>query len=83
MIDDHFATNDHIGAYIEERTKSVAGAKTSLGQLFEDYTDWAHENGVKALGKKQFGALLRERGFTEGRDNSTRHWEGVALKAIG
>ena len=77
--DDYFATNDHIGAYLAERTKSVAGAKTPLGQLFEDYTAWAHEDGVKALGKKQFGALLRERGFTEGRVNSTRHWENIAV----
>ena len=80
--DDYFATNDHIGAYLEERTESVAGATTPLRQLFEDYQAWAHEAGVKALGMHQFGDLLEDRGIAKGRTNSARHWEGIALKAI-
>lgn len=80
--DDYFATNDHIGAYLEERTESVAGAKTPLRQLFEDYQAWAHEAGVKALGMHQFGDLLEGRGIAKGRTNSARHWEGIAPKAI-
>jgi putative DNA primase/helicase len=80
--EDYFATNDHIGAYLEERTESVAGAKTPLRQLFEDYQAWAHGAGVKALGMHQFGDLLEGRGIAQGRTNSARHWEGIAPKAI-
>ena len=82
MTDDYFATNDHIGTYLEERNQSVAGAKTSMRQLFEDYQAWAHEAGVKALGMHQFGDLLEGRGIAKGRTNSARHWEGIAPKAI-
>ena len=80
--DDYFASNDQIGAYLEERTEFVAGAKTPLRQLFEDYQAWAHGAGVKALGMHQFGDLLEDRGITKGRSNSARHWEGIAPKAI-
>ena len=80
--DAYFATNDHIGAYLKERTKSVAGGKTPLRQLFEDYQAWAHGAGVKALGMHQFGDLLEGRGIAKGRTNSARHWEGIAPKAI-
>jgi len=78
--DDYFASNDHLGEYLSERTVESPAATTPLGNLYDDYKAWAHDCVVKPLGKHQFSDLLRARGLEQDRKSSTRFWKGVALK---
>lgn len=79
--EEYFATNDHIGGYLNERTVESPEATAPVGDLHKDYEAWAHDCGLKPLGKHQFSDLLRARGLEQDRKNSTRFWKGVALKA--
>ena len=78
--DDYFASNDHLGEYLSERTVESPAATTPLGNLYDDYKAWAHDCVVKPLGKHQISDLLRARGLEQDRKSSTRFWKGVALK---
>lgn len=81
--EEYFKANDHIGTYLAERTVADANAKTPVGHLHEDYKSWALDSGVKPLGKKQLGDLLRSRGFEQDRSGSTRFWKGLVLNLAG
>lgn len=78
--EEYFASNDHLGEYLSERTVESPKGTTPVGKLHDDYKAWAHDCGVKALGKQQFGDLLRSRGLEQGRKNASRFWKGLALK---
>ena len=79
--EEYFATNDHIGGYLSERTVESPESTAPVGDLHKDYEAWAHDCGVKPLGKHQFSDLLRARGLEQDRKHSTRFWKGIALKA--
>lgn len=78
--DDYFASNDHLGAYLSERTVESPEGTAPVGNLHENYKSWAHDCGVKALGLHQFSDLLRSRGFEQDRTKTSRFWKGIALK---
>lgn len=78
----YFATNDHIGEFLEERTVRVSGEKTSVGMAFKSYEDWTSDTGVQSVGLHRFGDLLRSKGFVQVRDNSTRYWADLVLRSV-
>jgi len=79
----YFQVNDHIGTYLADRTVADANAKMPVKHLHEDYKAWALDSGLKPLGKKQLGDLLRSRGFEQDRSGLTRFWKGLALNYAG
>ena len=81
--EEYFKVNDHIGAYLAERTAADANAKTPVKHLYEDYVAWARDSGLKPLGKHQLGDLLRSRGVEQDRSGSTRFWKGLVLNLAG
>jgi putative DNA primase/helicase len=78
----YFATNDHIGEFLVERTVHVSGEKTPVGLAFKSYVDWTSASGIQSVGLHRFGDLLRSKGFAQVRDNSTRYWADLVLRSV-
>lgn len=49
--------------------------------LYRVYQEWAKGHGEEVMSQTLFGKRLRERGFRQGRTNSTRGWIGIRLYA--
>lgn len=78
----YFASQDHIGQFLEERTVRVSGQRTPVRMMFESYEDWTRASGVQSVGLHRFGDLLRSKGFVQVRDNSTRYWADLVLRSV-
>ena len=81
--EDYFASNDHIGAYLKERTVKDPNGKTEMKHLYEDYKIWADDSCVNAISKIQFNDAVESRGFLRKPSNGKMRWYGIALKYIG
>ncbi len=69
---------DSFGAWLEERTVTVAEARTKSSILHADYCAWSVERGEKPVGTVRFSARLKERGFEKVRDDGMK-WVGIGL----
>lgn len=81
--EDYFASNDHIGAYLNERTVKHTNSTTEMKHLYEDYKIWSDDSCVNAIGKIQFNDAIESRGFLRKPSNGKMRWYGIALKYIG
>jgi P4 family phage/plasmid primase-like protien len=63
------AEEDALLEWLNERTESHPRAITSAKELYQDYTDWAEDNGIpeaERLGEKAFAMQLTAHGFASG-----------------
>jgi len=72
--------SDVLGAFIAERCELGPDSEIAKGELYEAYREWCGKSGEYAVSKKQLGALLLEKGFSEDRSNGARFWTGIAVK---
>ncbi len=74
---------DQVAQFIDDKCKrESASSGIAAGQLFEEYKNWAIENGIqKQLGMKAFRDRLARQGFGQKRTNSARMVTGIRLKA--
>jgi putative DNA primase/helicase len=73
--------SDTIGQWLELRTTSMTGASVQSSVAYNDYKDWANENGFYPLGNRAFKASLEERGFFTARKIEAVFWFGFELKS--
>ncbi len=73
--------SDTIGQWLELRTTSMTGASVQSSAAYNDYKDWANENGFYPLGNRAFKASLEERGFFTARKIEAVFWFGFELKS--
>jgi putative DNA primase/helicase len=80
-VEDYRSEEDTLGDFIEDCTKTEAGAVLPHPELYRAYTSWADENGIRyLLTQKGLAKKLRERGWRDTPTNKSRvSWKGVCL----
>jgi putative DNA primase/helicase len=73
--------SDTIGQWLELRTEQNSQSSVKSSIAYNDYRDWATENGYYPLGNRTFKSSLEERGFAHGRKNDGIYWSGIELKS--
>ena len=78
--DEYRKAEDVIGHFISDRCEIDAEEWESKTDLYQEYTAWTRENGMKALSKINFGKRLKERGFGDKKSHGgVRNWTGIKL----
>lgn len=80
---DYRDEQDLVGQWLAERVDSgsaAAGCKCPSKLLYQDYCNWAEENGLRPCSAIALGRRLRERGFVSKREACGPEFQGIALK---
>jgi putative DNA primase/helicase len=72
---------DVLANFFEDCCTMDSSQKVPLGQLFEAFRTWCSEACQDVLGKKVFGNLMRQKGFSQSKNDGVRFWKGLSLKA--
>jgi putative DNA primase/helicase len=76
---------DVLADWIEDRCLVQPTHTATASELYESYTEWAEETGLKdkeVLKQRTFGSCLAERGFIRDKGaKGQRLWRGVGLRA--
>ena len=62
ILDDE--VEDQIKTFLDEATIPNPEGRTVYSELWDEYREWAKENGTLAVGKRKFGDALRADGLT-------------------
>lgn len=74
---------DRLGAYLSDWCEFGPHFEVKVSDLHEHYTKWCEENGEEAVGKREFGKLLRERGGISQRKRGHERvhwWTGIRVR---
>lgn len=74
-------SEDLVGRFIEERCILSPASRATAKSLHSSCSAWCRDNGLFMIHQKALSERLLEMGCTQGRTNSDRMWQGVALKA--
>jgi len=69
---DYRTEQDILGRFLDECTQVSDSNEVSAGTLYEVYQWWCSKNGEHIDNSTRFGRAMSERGFTRGKDPSTR-----------
>ena len=73
---------DVLQPFFDESCELSSAYAARKGQLYEAYVRWAESSGERPIGKRDFGARLRERGFDEDRGTGgVEMWVGIRLRS--
>lgn len=70
---------DPIQEYLEERCEAIQGERTFSSELYQDYKQWASENGYYVLDRTKFGKEIGNR-FERGKYNGKKVYKNLSLK---
>ncbi|MBC2732881.1 MAG: hypothetical protein HF981_00805 [Desulfobacteraceae bacterium] len=73
------AEMDIIAEFLNDCCTLRAREKTSLANLYVAYREWADNACQDAVGKKIFGNLMRQKGFSQSKSDGVRYWNGIKL----
>jgi len=71
--------SDLLGEFLSDHTVSGPDYRVPQRTLYEEYRDWCHDSGVRALSKKSFTQRLAERSYPEGKSGNNRTYVGLTL----
>jgi putative DNA primase/helicase len=74
---DYFASEDTLGAFLEETCEVGANYTISSEALFTDWKYWAEDNNAYVGSSKTFGGWMAERGFTKTRVDNKHVFRGL------
>jgi putative DNA primase/helicase len=75
---------DQAAQYFEERLQKAPGSKVGSTVLYQDYREWATEQGVNRVltQKTLIQRLMNRYGLATVRDNQQRYFEGAEFRPI-
>lgn len=68
---------DAVRSFIDDYCILDPGASVQVGSLYDAYIEWAKQNALEPMSKKQFGTHVGQKGFTQGKSGKTRSWKGL------
>ena len=75
------AEMDIISEFLNDQCTLQASEKTALGTLYDAYKEWAANTCQDVVGKKIFGTLMKQKGYSQSKIGSVRSWNGIKLAA--
>ena len=73
------AEMDLLESFIDDKCIRQSSEKGAVGDLYEAYKKWSDDVCQETVGKKIFGNLMRQKGFTQSKSGSNRYWNGIKL----
>jgi putative DNA primase/helicase len=73
------AEMDLLESFIDDKCIRQSSDKVAVGDLYEDYKKWSDDACQETVGKKIFGNLMRQKGFTQSKSGNMRYWNGIKL----
>jgi putative DNA primase/helicase len=80
-IKDYRSEMDTIKGFIEDICDTGSDERVPLGDLYSKYQEWSDQVCQDALGKKEFGNLMRQKGYSQSKSGGVRYWKGLILKS--
>ncbi len=77
---DFLDEENFVRRFMRERCLVAKGKKTGLGTMYEEFCDWAKDQPIEKIGKKQFGSRLKELGFEQNPGGSPRTWKDLTIQ---
>ena len=71
---------DSVSNFLQDRTERSPTSSVGKSELYEAYLEYCGEETMEHLPKGQFGAILKENGFSDTRTGQERRWKGLDLK---
>lgn len=71
--------SDTVGQWLECNTTQNPNSEIKSSEAYNDYKDWAVENGHYPLGNKTFKSSLEEKGYYIKRKNNGNFWQGFGF----
>lgn len=75
----YLADEDAIAQWIEDRCTPRPSARSTRGELYKSWKEWADLNGEIPGSQKQFVQKMTARGFPEYRSSSARGFQGIEV----
>lgn len=76
------AEMDVLENFIEDSCSRGIDRRVPVGDLYSRYGVWAESVCLDSLGKKIFGNLMRQKGFSQVKSGDARYWNGISLKEV-
>ncbi len=76
---DYRESQDILGEFFDEYCTMGPGLQVRSADLYSTYTKWAQLSGMFPLSPNAFGRKLRKKGFTPGKMDGDRCWEGLII----
>ena len=76
------AEMDVLENFIEDNCIRDTDRRVPVGELYSKYGTWSESACQDALGKKIFGNLMRQKGFSQVKSGDVRYWNGISLKEV-
>jgi putative DNA primase/helicase len=73
------AEMDIIAEFLNDSCSFDASKKAALGKLYDEYKKWADKACQDVVGKKMFGNLMRQKGYSQSKSGGVRYWNGIKL----
>ena len=70
---------DVIAEFLNDRCTEQADEKEPLKTLYDAYREWCDSACQDAVGKKMFGNLMKQKGYSQSKSGGVRYWNGVKL----
>jgi len=77
--DGYFTEKDHVASFLEMGTRKQPGAMVTKADLYAAYVDWCKTECVVPISKREFTAVMRNKGYEDTRTNASRVWRGLEL----
>jgi putative DNA primase/helicase len=73
------AEMDIIAEFLNDCCEFQSSKTTALGALYDAYKEWAADTCQEVVGKKIFGNLMLQKGYSKTKSNGARIWKGIKL----
>ena len=70
------AEMDVIAEFLNDRCTEQADEKEPLKTLYDAYREWCDSACQDAVGKKVFGNLMKQKGYSQSKSGGVRYWNG-------
>lgn len=77
--EDYRTDQDLIGRFLDECCVTSDDTRATATELYQAYTAWNIENGLKSLSAIRLGRQLHERGYTSRKSNGRVIWSGLFI----
>jgi phage/plasmid-associated DNA primase len=79
----YLADKDSVRSFLDFESVRDTSAIVSKTDLYEAYQRYCELETMEALGKKEFGTVVKKLGHEDTRDRHTRSWKGLRLGQPG
>ena len=78
--EDYRSDMDVIAAFLADCCMVAENAKCWGNELYSAYKGWCRREGEEPVSQKELGAILKDRGFKQYKNDAIRGWRGISIR---